>query len=111
LHKLKKALNVGREITTARKTAKASKQKFRSFISYPLFFGRGVGAKVLGGLEISHGQQQSQVVMLAPHQGGTKQGRRCSHSIQSYCRLHLFLGRLPGRFPVGVASRTCLANL
>jgi len=31
-------------------------------------------------LEIPHGQQQFQVILLASHQDGTKQGRRCSHA-------------------------------
>ena len=36
-----------------------------------------------GRLEISHGQQQSQIVLPAPHQDGTNQCRRCNHSTWS----------------------------
>jgi len=43
-------------------------------------FGRVAGAAALGGLEIPHVQRQLQIVLLAPHQDGTKQGRRCSQS-------------------------------
>jgi len=39
---------------------------------------RIAGAAALGGLEILHDQQQSEIVLLAPNQNGTKQGRRCS---------------------------------
>jgi len=52
-----------------------------SFIFKPAFpLGRVAGATALGGLGIYHGQQQFQIVLLALHQGGTKQCRRCSHS-------------------------------
>ena len=44
---------------------------------------RVVGAAALGGPEIPHDQQQSQIVLLAPHQAGTKQYRRCSHATRS----------------------------
>jgi len=55
-----------------------------SFISMPAFLpGRVAGAAVSGGLEAPHGQQQFQVILMAPHQGGTKQGRRCCHSTWS----------------------------
>jgi len=50
-----------------------------------------------------HGFQQPLIVLLAPHQDGTKQGRRCSHVTWSL--VNLWAGSL------GVASRTCLANL
>jgi len=47
-----------------------------SFNFMPIFpLGRVAGAAALGGLEIPHGQQLSQTVVLAPHQNGTKQGR------------------------------------
>jgi len=46
--------------------------------SCPLFLGESRGAATLGRPEMSHDQQQSQTVM-APHQDGTKQGRRYSH--------------------------------
>jgi len=54
--------------------------------------GRVVWAAALGGLEISRGQQQSLIVLLAPHQDGTKQGPGCSHSAWS-------LGDLLAAFP------------
>jgi len=54
---------------------------FNSFIIMPVFnLGKVAGAVDLGGLDIPRGLQQSQIVLLAPHQNGTKQGRRCSHS-------------------------------
>ena len=31
-----------------------------------------------------HGQQKFQIVLLTPHQDGTKQGRRCSHCTWSF---------------------------
>jgi len=44
---------------------------FRASIS----FGESRGdSRTLGGPEIPHDQQQSQIVLLAPHQDGTKQG-------------------------------------
>ena len=49
---------------------------------FPLW--RVAGAAALGGLDIPHGQQQFQKVLLAPHQNGTKQGRRCSHAIEPW---------------------------
>jgi len=51
----------------------------------------------LGRLEITHGQQQS-------HTSAFSTPRREMYS------LHLVLGWPLGRFPVGVASRICLAN-
>jgi len=43
-----------------------------------------VEAADLGGLEIFHGYQQLfQVVLLAPHHDGTKQGRKCNRGIAS----------------------------
>jgi len=54
---------------------------FISFIFMPAFpLGRVAGATTLRGRGIPHGQQQFQTVLMAPHQDGTKQGRRCSHS-------------------------------
>jgi len=47
----------------------------------PTALGRVTGAADPGGLEIPHCQQQFQVILLAPHQDGTKQRRRCNHSI------------------------------
>jgi len=46
--------------------------------AFPL--GRFAGAATLEGRGTPHVQQQAQVVLLAPHQDGTKEGRRCSHS-------------------------------
>jgi len=65
---------------------------------------RVAGAATPEGLEIPHGQQQSQVVLLDPDQDGTKQGRRCNHA-------SWLLVDLLGHFIMGVASRTCLDNL
>jgi len=45
---------------------------------FPL--GRVAGATSTGELGIPYVQQQFQTVLLAPHQDGTKQGRRCSYS-------------------------------
>ena len=46
-----------------------------SFIfTFPL--GSVAGTAALRGLEIPHGQQQFQVILLAPHQDETKQGWR-----------------------------------
>jgi len=50
------------------------------FIFVPAFpLARVAGAAALGELEIPHGQQQFEIVLLAPHKDGTKQNRRCSH--------------------------------
>jgi len=46
--------------------------------AFPL--GRVAAVAALEGLGIPHGQQQFQIVLLAPHQDETKQGRRRSHS-------------------------------
>jgi len=70
----------------------------------PLFLWGGWGAAALGDLEIRHGQQQCQILLLVPQQGRT-QARSEMES------LHLVRGQPLGRFPVGVASRTCLAIL
>jgi len=54
---------------------------FISFIFMPDFPLRRVAeATVPGELGIPHGQQQFQIVLLAPHQDRTKQGWRCSNS-------------------------------
>jgi len=51
-----------------------------SFIFMPAFLiGRVAGATALG-LGIPRDQQQFQIVLLAPHQDWTKEGRRCSQS-------------------------------
>jgi len=69
-----------------------------------LSFGEVAEAAAVRGLKIPHSQQQSQTDLLAPRQEGAKQDRRCTRAIW-------FLGRILGRFPVGVASRYCLSNL
>ena len=58
-------------------------QKSHPFIHFIRAFvmGRMVGAAAPGGLEIPHGFQQSQIVLLAAHQDGTKEGRRCRRFI------------------------------
>jgi len=53
---------------------------------------RVAGPAAVAGLKIPHSQQQSQVVVLAPHQDGTEQGRRYNHSTWS-------LGELLAAFP------------
>jgi len=45
--------------------------------AFPYWEGRGATAVGLG---IPRDQQQFQIVLLAPHQDGTKEGRRCSQS-------------------------------
>jgi len=54
-----------------------------SFIHSIPAFPLGRVAEALGGLEIPHGFQQSLIVLLAAHQYGTKQGRRCNHTTWS----------------------------
>ena len=54
------------------------------FIFMPAFpLGRVTRATSPGGLKIRHSQQWFQVILLAPHQDGTKQGWGCSHSTWS----------------------------
>ena len=60
-----------------------------------------MGAAPPGGLQIPHGQQQSQIVLLAPHQNGTKQGRKCNHSTWS---LDDLLVALSWVYPARLAS-------
>ena len=56
--------------------------------SCPLFLsGETRGLAALGGPKIPRDQQKSQIVLLAPHQDGTKQGRRCSHATWSLDKL------------------------
>ena len=50
-------------------------------LAFPLR--RVVGAAALGSLEIPHDFQQYLIVLLASHQDGTKQGRKCSHTTWS----------------------------
>ena len=55
-----------------------------SFFFMPDFpLGRVAGAASTGELGMLHGQQQFQIVWLAPHQDRTKQGWRCSYSTQA----------------------------
>jgi len=68
--------------------------------SYPL--GRVAETASLGGLDIPHGQKQSQRVRLPPHQEWPKQSRRCNHSTWY---LH-DLWAVSRKY-----SKTCLANL
>jgi len=69
--------------------------------AFPLW--RVAGAAALGGLGIPHGQQHFQIILLAPHQDGTnKVGDVVTTSD---------LGRPLGRFPVGLARKTCLASI
>ena len=75
---------------------------FFSFIFLPTFpLERVAEAVDQGGLEIPQGQQQSQIVLLAQHQEGTKQGRKCYHSTWS---LDVLLAVFPGVQPAGLAS-------
>ena len=68
----------------------------------PVFLSGGVaGAAALGGLEIPHGFQKPLIVLLAPHQDGTKQSRRSDHTTWS-------LVDLWAADPW--ASKTCLAK-
>jgi len=54
---------------------------FISFIFMLAFrLGEVAGAAAIAGLGIPHSQQQFQIVLLAPRQDETKQGRRCSYS-------------------------------
>ena len=58
-------------------TVKQPTSECHSFIFMPAFpIRRVVGAAARRGLGIPHGQQQSQIILLTPHQDGTKQGRR-----------------------------------
>jgi len=67
--------------------------------TFPL--ARAARATDLGGLGTPHGQQPFQIVLLALHQDGTKQGRRCSHSTWSLDDLWV---AFPLVWPVGLAS-------
>jgi len=73
-----------------------------SFIFKPAFpLGRVTGATALGGLGIYHGQQQVQIALLAPHQDGATQCRRCSHSTWALDDLWV---ALPWVLPAGLVS-------
>jgi len=50
----------------------------------PAFPLGGRGAEALGRLGIPHGQQQFQIVLLAPHRDETKQGGRYGHSTKPW---------------------------
>ena len=79
-----------------------------SFIHFRTRFSSGDrrGVATPGGLELPHGFQQSVIVLLASHQDGTKSGRRSNYATWSYGPF--FPPQLMDRFPMGVASRTCL---
>ena len=74
---------------------------FHSFMYFiPAFHSAGSGTAARGRLETHYGFQQSLIVLLAPHQDGTKQGWRCIYTTSvswSTCR------------PLSVG--TCLDNL
>jgi len=83
-------LNLQALLVGAQKSSSCSRDSFKtsfasnSFIFVPTYpLERVAGAASLGGLEIPHDQQQSQIVLFIPHQDGTKQGWRCSHSTWS----------------------------
>jgi len=48
-----------------------------------LLLDRVEGAAALGRLETPHGQQQFQIIPLAPHEDGTKEDQRCSQANSS----------------------------
>ena len=67
---------------------KVQRRPSHSFIFVPTFrFRRDAGPAAIGGPKIRRDQQKSQIVLLAPHQDGTKQGRRCSHATRSLEKL------------------------
>ena len=75
---------------------------FISFVFKPDFpLGRVAGATFIGQLEASHGQQQFQIVLLVPHQNGTKQGRKCNYSTQALDDIWV---AFPWVQPAGLAS-------
>jgi len=57
------------------------------------FSGEGRGSSSSDGLEIAHSQKLSEIVLLAPNQAGTKQGRRYSHFNWSLEQLWAALSR------------------
>ena len=72
---------------------------FFSFIFLPTYpLGRVARAAAQRGLEIPHGQQQPQTILLAQPQDGTMKGRRCKHSTW-------FLGDLLAAFPCVYPAR------
>jgi len=73
-----------------------------SFIFMPAFpLGRVAGATAPEGLGIPRDQQQFQIVLLAPHHDGTKQGRRCRQSNWSFDDISV---AFPWVSPAGHAS-------
>jgi len=77
---------------------------FISFLCMPGFpLRRVAGATSTGELVIPHGQQQFQIVLLAPHQDGTKQGRRCNYTTRPWTT--------SGSLSRGLASRACFTSL
>jgi len=74
---------------------------FISFIFMPDFpLGMVAGATSIGELGIPHGQQQFQIVLLAPHQYGTNQGWRCCYS--TYALDHIWVA-FSWVYPAGLA--------
>jgi len=53
----------------------------------PLFFTESRRGSSPRKTQNYHDQHQSQIVLLAPHQDGTKRGRRCSHATWSLDKL------------------------
>ena len=74
----------------------------RSFIFMPTFPRDRVAMPAdLGGLGIHCGQQQLQLILLAPHYAGAKQGGRCSHSTWS---LDDLWAPFPWIYPAGLTA-------
>jgi len=64
-----------------------STHSFIFSFSCRFFFGESREGSSRRGTGIPRDQQQFQIVLLAPHQDGTKQGRRCSHATWSLDKL------------------------
>jgi len=58
----------------------AKSESFHSFSQTLFLSGGSRGTSPIGGPEIPRGFQQHLIVLLASHQDGTKQGRRCNHA-------------------------------
>jgi len=72
-----------------------------ALVCTPLSWGLVEGAAALEELKIPHGLQQFQKFLLAPQQDGTKATSKTKPPGP---------WTTSGRFPVGVASRICIAN-
>ena len=94
-------------LTSPRRSSLTSCRKCIHYWSSPplLFSGGSWVAAALGGLEIPHGLPQSQVVLLTPHQGGTKQGRRSNQRLR-----HLGCFFSVARARRGSSGRTTFAS-